>query len=78
MEKITDYGTVDHQGRLLTIMQNPYASSDIGTEDYYEALAIDDQENEYLVYWKVLDHEEIPEDESEMCDWEKYEVKKLH
>lgn len=43
--------------------------------EIYQALAEDDQENEYLVMWNIIN--EDCEDESEACDWTKYTVQEL-
>jgi hypothetical protein len=72
-----NFGTVEHNGKTLTITQQPYIT---GTSEYsyYQAVAEDDEENEYLVSWEIT-HENPSEcdDESNMCDWDDYTITEL-
>jgi hypothetical protein len=37
----------------------------------YTAHATDNQGNEYMVHWEIKEFDEnVPDDESEMCDWD--------
>ena len=70
------YGTVENGGKTFYITQNPYISDD---GSYYEALAIDADENEYLIQWDTTEDwrsRDIADqwDESEACDWDKFRV----
>lgn len=56
---------VMHEGKELRTLVDPFVS-DNGTE--YIAHAIDDEGNEYMVLWDVVNSD--TEDESESCDWE--------
>lgn len=64
------YGTINWNGRLLYIKQQPYI-----TNDGYVASAQDNEFNDYKVLWDIVN--EDCEDESESCDWSKFMVKKL-
>lgn len=60
----TNSTIITWEGRTLKTTQNPYVSDD---GDQYLAHAIDENENEFIVTWEVIDHETT--DESEACDW---------
>jgi len=71
-----DYGTVQHNGKELTITEQPYPHTAVDNyivSDCYQAIAEDDEGNEYMVRWDIIDSD--AEDESDACDWEKYSVK---
>ena len=68
------YGTVEHEGRMLTLTQEPYLGGG-SNEGYYVALAIDPGGNEYEVTWAVIETES--DDESDRADWDKYDVRPL-
>lgn len=75
-EKLKEkYGQVDFKnGITLALVQNPYLD---GNDDgpYYEASAIDESTNDYIVTWAIIRESE---DESDCCDWEKpNKVRKL-
>lgn len=40
--------------------------------EWYEAMAVDDEENEYDVYWEISDDVDINtlDDECDACDWD--------
>lgn len=63
--------------KTLTQTQEAYLAGTLG-DPYYEAAAIDADDNDYLVKWSItnvdLDNET---DESNMCDWTKYTVTAL-
>lgn len=76
-----DFGTVAYKDMALKLVQQAHVADD-GFK--YQAIAVDDDEQEYLVTWPVkdfyLDSDEefpLPEDESEACDWHVYTVRKL-
>ena len=77
-----DYGTVEFDGKVLKITQQPFFD---GTHDdqYYRASAEDEDGIEYQVIWDVKDeYLELEEDnnsfdESDMCDWTKFTVMKI-
>jgi hypothetical protein len=46
--------------------------------NFYEAHALDEDENEYMIYWPVINHNyHDGGDESDACDWDDYEITKL-
>jgi len=67
-----DFGIVDFCGEKLEIIQNPYASSNIGEEDYYTAEAQCINGQLYKVLWKITNAD--CEDESDACDWNNYDI----
>lgn len=76
-----DFGTVEHDGNTLTIMQAPYPTGDIRAVSgevpmYWEAIAEDEDGEEYKVRWPQTD-EYDGEDGSTACDWNVYTVQPL-
>lgn len=80
----TNFGTIKHEGKTLTLTQQAYVA---GTTQrpHYEAAAVDAAGNEYRVRWSLkpaliaesgdaVPMDQWPEDESDCCDWSKYEV----
>ena len=70
------FGTVEKDRKTFYITQLAYISDD---GSYYEALAIDADENEYLIQWDTTEDwksREIADqwDESEACDWENFRI----
>ncbi len=63
------HGTLEFEGRMLYPVQSPY----VDTETTYEATAIDEDGNTYLVTWDTLDSWDGI-DESDACYWDKYRV----
>jgi hypothetical protein len=61
--------TVIFDGKEYTLTQDAYISSDGKT---YQATAVDKNGDDYMVYWDVIDWDNIDEidDESNMCDWD--------
>lgn len=39
-------------------------------ENHYAAVAVDQENEEYIIYWNPVEGFEEIEDESETCDWE--------
>ncbi len=74
LEETKTYGTVQYKGLELTLMQQPYIEGSFVNPAYW-AYAIDDDEGEYEIKWKITNPDCI--DESEACDWTKYQVRKL-
>jgi hypothetical protein len=72
-----NFGTVEHNGKTLTLTQQPYITGNSECS-YYEAVAEDEEENTYMVKWEIT-HENPDEcdDESNMCDWDDYTVTEL-
>ena len=65
------FGTVNHNGKTLTLTQQAYLhgdGSDTG-ERYYRASAIDSDGNEYKVRWEIREGFD-GEDEGDACDWD--------
>jgi|GEM_PF-2558253 len=60
--------TID--GKEITLTQDPFIDGVVGERPIYKAHGTDDQGNEYIVTWNVVDNWENIEDESEMCDWD--------
>ncbi|MGG3987467.1 hypothetical protein [Bacillus smithii] len=70
---VTNSTIFEWEGKELRTVQDPYVSDD---GDTYTAVAIDENNNEYQVYWEVINSDTT--DESETCDWDKpIEVVKL-
>lgn len=65
-----DFGTVNHNNITILLTQQPYLHN-----DWYQAVGIDADENEYMVTWEITNSE--TEDESDACDWTVYEVRPL-
>ena len=66
------YGTIDHNGKTLTLTQQAYLDGD-GSNDcegYYSASAVDADGNDYKVRWEIRDGFD-GEDEGDACDWDK-------
>lgn len=51
------------EGKVLKTTQDPYPHNDV-----YTAIAIDENDNGYIVEWEVIDWDIT--DESEICDWD--------
>lgn len=62
----TNSTIIEWEGKTLKTTQNPYVN-DEGNQ--YLAHAIDENENEYIIAWEVINNETT--DESEACDWER-------
>ena len=71
MTKKVDYGTVNFEGKELTVTQAAYVNND-GTE--YHATAVDTEGKKYIVTWKTTEGwnngEVDTEDESNACNWD--------
>lgn len=65
------HGTVDYNGKELTICHQPRLTCYMGY-DCYEAMAMDSDDNEYKITWDITDA--LAEDESDACDWTDYRV----
>ena len=63
---------VVHNDKKLYLSQQAYISDDGLT---YEASAIDDDENNYKIYWDVTCQD--ADDESDACDWDDFRVVEL-
>ena len=66
------YGTIDHNGKTLTLTQQAYLDGD-GSNDcegYYSASAVDADGNDYKVRWEIRDGFD-GEDEGDACDWDR-------
>lgn len=78
---MSKHGTVEYKNKELTIMQAPYlehcifGDGNMLSGDYYIAQAEDEDEQEYMIYWEVVD--DLCEDESDACDWDVYAVKEI-
>ena len=85
-----DYGTVKYEGKTLTLTQIAYADKDFTRQEeivdehgyaslinpvVYFAKAVDFSGNEYEIKWKIINYD--CEDESDACDWTKFEVREL-
>lgn len=76
-EKKLEFGTVEYRGQELTLTQQPYLEM-----DHYEAVAIDNADEEYVVKWSIkscyiADEFMLPDDESEACHWGVYTVTRI-
>lgn len=77
MEKTAMHGTVDHNGRELTLTQQPYYEKRYGNCCDYErywAIGVDARGEEYEISWKIT-REDCEEEDA--CDWTKFRVRKL-
>jgi hypothetical protein len=83
---IEEFGDVQNGDVQLALKQHPYV--DLSYDDFerydYFASAVDLEGNEYEVIWEIkschyndIDELQLPEDESEACDWTKYRVKSI-
>ena len=78
-ELIKEYGEVEYNGKQIALTQYPWIDND-GTSGHvvYRSYAIDAEGNQYQVVWELkeglLITDEFPEDESECCNWDVYEV----
>jgi len=52
-----------------TLVQVPYISE---CGEYYKAMAYDSSGDEVVITWDILRHD--CEDESEACDWNKFDI----
>lgn len=62
--------TIEWKGKRMQTTDVPYVMQ-VGEELYahemYNAPALDEDGNEYVIYWEITDAETT--DESEACDW---------
>lgn len=63
--------TVTFEGKTITLTQDPYIDGVAGERPMYKAHGKDEDGNEYIVTWDVVDGYEEITDESEMCDWDR-------
>lgn len=71
----TDYDEyVINEELTVYLTQDAFPSGTPGNE-YYEAHAIDKDDNEYVMRWPVIDSQ--CEDASDACDWDDYTIRKL-
>jgi hypothetical protein len=72
MEK--EFGTVTFEGKAYTLTQGAWLTHtqrlDGIADNHYLANAIDQEGNEYNVYWNPVEGWEQMEDESDCCDWD--------
>ena len=45
---------INYKKKELTLTQDPFPSDLIGREDFYQARAIDEEGNDYRVFWNVI------------------------
>lgn len=67
-----NFGTVEFENKELTLTQEAFADSDFSNgyeSTVYKAHAVDNEGNEYKVYWTPVDNLDEITDESEACDW---------
>lgn len=68
---VTNSTIVFMDGDEIRTTQDPYITEQEGWFDdkpFYKAHGVDDENNEYIIYWKIVDEETT--DESNACDWE--------
>lgn len=66
-----NFGTVQHNGKTLSLTQHAYLDCD-GSNDgerYYSARALDADRNEYKVRWEICEGF-AGDDEGDACDWD--------
>jgi hypothetical protein len=61
--------TVKFEGKVITLTQDAYIDGPADERPIYKAHGVDEEGNEYIVTWDVVDGYEEITDESEMCDW---------
>lgn len=73
---MSDYGTVEYNGKTLTLTQDAYLDHDRHNLQLpvYRAHAVDEDGNDYRVQWHVVDGWQEMDDESDRCDWDDYQV----
>lgn len=78
------FGTVNSKGVEIAIAQLPYIDSNDWGDFFYTAVGQDRDGNEYQINWPVKDiymdddgQYDLPQDESDCCDWEIYTVRSL-
>lgn len=72
-----NYGTVEHNGETLWLIQAPYPFGPADTVGYeYIASAVDADGNDYTVSWDVLPDFDPNDTDDNACDWTKYRVHK--
>lgn len=62
--------TITFEGKTITLTQDPYIDGPADECPVYKAHGTDEDGNEYIVAWNVVDGYEDIEDESEMCEWD--------
>lgn len=67
----TEYGTVNHNGMILTLQQHAFAYDDY----YYRAHAKNANDEDYIIAWPIVNFE--TENEDETCDWDVFCVTKI-
>jgi len=78
-ELIKEYGEVEYNGKQIALTQYPWIDNE-GINGYvvYRSYAIDAEGIQYQVIWELKEDllitDEFPEDESECCNWDVYEV----
>ncbi len=70
---------IHHNGKDLELLQEPCLSGVKGKE-FYEARAIDNERNEYIITWALLpDYDpQTNDEEGDACDWDCYTVAKIY
>lgn len=63
--------TVEFEGKTIKTNQEPFIDGMSDEKPIYKAYGEDQEGNEYIITWNVVDHYEEIEDESEMCNWDK-------
>lgn len=59
---------IEFEGKNYTLTQEAYYSN--GNEGQYQASALDEDGNAYIVLWRILDGHEDDDNEDTMCDWD--------
>ena len=59
---------ITFEGKTYTLTQDAYYSN--GNEGRYQASALDEDGNTYMVLWRILDGHEDDDNEDTMCDWD--------
>lgn len=63
-----NYGKVNYKGKVIKLTQDAYIAGSVDDTPYYEARGVDDDGNNYMIYWNIKEGYEDHEDESECCD----------
>lgn len=74
IENDSKYGFVKYHNKTVNLNQEAFYYG----HGYYMATGIDDENNEYEIRWEIMDDvAEDETDESYMCHWDDYTVRKL-
>ena len=74
-EQGVDKGFIVYKGLVLELTQEGYMDYRCEKGDYYVALAIDKDGNDYEIIWQITNPD--AENEEDACDWNIYTVEEI-